>query len=360
MGEWEQAQLAVLGGLMIGVVFGGVAQATGFCSSGAVLDVVQSRDGRRLRAWLLAMAVAILSTQLLLAFDAVDVRKSMYLRPSLNVAGVVLGGLLFGVGLILAQGCAARNLVRLGGGNLRGLVVVLVFSVAAYATMRGVLGPGRVALEDLTRVEIRPAGVPETLAGVLGLDPGLTRWIVALGAAGGLAMLCFASAGFRSSPRNLIAGLAMGLLVTAGWYVIGALAQDDFNPTPPASLTFVAPLGDSLQYVMLFTGMKANFGIALIGGVILGAFLTAMARRRFEIEGFGNQRDFLRQLAGAALMGVGGVLAMGCTIGQGLTGLSTLSIGSVLASLSIGAGAFLAARLAAPQRHAEGGKVTAT
>ena len=345
MGEWEPAQLAVLGGLTIGLLFGGVAQATAFCSSGAILDVIRSGDGNRLRAWLLAMAVALLSTQLLLGFEVMDVRKAVYLTAPLNLAGLVLGGLMFGIGMMLAQGCAARNLVRFGGGNLRALVVVLVFSVAAYATMRGILGPGRLALERLTRVDLGFTGIPEILAGALGMDAERVRWITALGAAGGLAALCFASAAFRSSPRNIIAGSTIGLLVTAGWYLTGALARDEFNPTPPASLTFVAPLGDSLQYVMIFTGVSANFGIALVGGVILGAFLAALLRRRFHIEGFANQGDFFRQLSGATLMGAGGVLAMGCTVGQGLTGLSTLSLGSVLAALSICIGGLLGARL---------------
>jgi uncharacterized membrane protein YedE/YeeE len=289
--------------------------------------------------------VALLSTQLLLGFEVVDVRKAVYLTAPLNLAGLVLGGLMFGIGMMLAQGCAARNLVRFGGGNLRALVVVLVFSVAAYATMRGILGPGRLALERLTRVDLGFTGIPEILAGALGMDAERVRWTTALGAAGGLAALCFASAAFRSSPRNIIAGSTIGLLVTAGWYLTGALARDEFNPTPPASLTFVAPLGDSLQYVMIFTGVSANFGIALVGGVILGAFLAALLRRRFHIEGFANQGDFFRQLSGAILMGAGGVLAMGCTVGQGLTGLSTLSLGSVLAALSICIGGLLGARL---------------
>lgn len=368
MGQWEPAQLATLGGLAIGMLFGGVAQATAFCSSGAILDFVRSGDGNRLRAWLLAMAVAIFSTQMLLGFEVVDLRKAVYLTAPLNLAGLVMGGLMFGIGMMLAQGCAARNLVRLGGGNLRAFVVVLVFAAAAAATMRGILAPGRVELERLTRVNLGAAGVPELLAGALGTAAEQARWIVALGAAGVLAALCFANAAFRSSPRNIVAGLAIGLLVTAGWYLTGALAQDEFNPMPPASLTFVAPLGDSLQYVTLFTGMSANFGIALVGGVILGAFLTALVRRRFQIEGFGSQRDFIRQLGGAVLMGTGGVLALGCTIGQGLTGVSTLSLGSVLAAVSIIAGGFLGTRLietpveAADERRATpaaAGRVTA-
>jgi uncharacterized protein len=211
--------------------------------------------------------------------------------------------------------------------------------------MRGILAPARLALERQTRVNLGSSGVPEIVAGTLSTDAELTRWIIALGAGSSLAALCFASATFRRSPRNIVAGLAIGLFIATGWYLTGALARDDFNPTPPASLTFVAPLGDSLQYLMIFTGLRANFGITLVGGVVLGAFIMALLRRRFLMEGFADQRDFFRQIAGAALMGVGGVSAMGCTVGQGLTGLSTLSLGSLLAALSIGAGAFLGTRM---------------
>lgn len=360
MGELEPAQLAIVGGLLIGVLFGGVAQATAFCSSGAILDLVRSGDSNRLRAWGLAMAVAILSGQLLFGFQIVDVHKTVYLTAPLNLAGLVLGGLMFGIGMMLAQGCAARNLVRLGSGNLRALVVVLVFSVAAYATMRGLLAPGRLVLEQMTRTDFGAAGIPEIVARTLATKAEWARWIIALGSAGGLATLCFTSAAFRSSPRNIVAGLAIGLLVTAGWYLTGALARDDFNPAPPASLSFVTPIGDSLQYVMIFTGVSANFGVALVGGVVLGSFLTALTRRRFRIEGFADQGDFLRQLAGAALMGIGSVLAMGCTVGHGLTGLSTLSLGSVFGILAIGAGGFLGARLIATPADADRSKGAAT
>lgn len=345
MSNLEPAQIVILGGLTIGVLFGGVAQTTAFCSSGAILDLVRSGDGNRLRAWGLAAAVAILSSQLLLGFEIVDLHKSVYLTNPLTMVGPILGGLMFGVGMMLAQGCAARNLVRLGAGNLRSLVVVLVFSVAAYATMRGILAPWRLALETLTRADMGASGVPELLVHIFAVKADQMRWIVALISAGGLAALCLANAAFRSSPRNVVAGLAIGLLVTAGWYLTGGLARDDFNPVPPASLTFVAPLGDSLQYVMIFTGTKSSFGIALVGGVVVGSFAAAVVRRRFRIEGFANQSDFLRQLTGAVMMGVGGVLAMGCTIGQGLTGLSALSLGSLLAALSICIGGFLGARL---------------
>ncbi|MBN9598140.1 MAG: YeeE/YedE family protein [Afipia sp.] len=355
--ELAPLQLALWGGLALGVMFGAVAQATAFCSSGAITDWVRDGDSNRLRAWGLAAAVAIFASQLMIGFGILSLDKSMYLAAPLAFGGLVLGGVMFGIGMILAQGCPARNLVRLGGGNLRALVVVLVFAASAYATMRGVLAPLRANLEAATRSSLGASGIPELIARYAQVDSGAGRWVIALGAAAMLAMVCLASRSFRNSPRDLVAGLVVGLLVAGGWYLTGVIAYDEFNAAPPASLTFVAPLGDSLQYLLLYTGASANFGIALIGGVLLGACAMALARRRFRLEGFGDQNDFFRQIAGAALMGVGGVLAMGCTVGQGLTGLSTLSLGSLIAASSIVLGGYIGARWSAAGNTACGADV---
>lgn len=355
--ELAPLQLALWGGLALGVMFGAVAQATAFCSSGAITDWVREGSGNRLRAWGLAAAVAIAASQLMIGFGIVSLDKAMYLAAPLAFGGLVLGGLMFGIGMILAQGCPARNLVRLGSGNLRALVVVLVFAATAYATMRGVLAPVRAGLETATRSSLGASGIPELIARHAQVDAGLVRWVIALGAAAVLAVVCLSSRPFRHSPRDLAAGVVVGLLVAAGWYLTGALAYDEFNPAPPASLTFVAPLGDSLQYLLLFTGASANFGIALIGGVLLGACVMALVRRRFRLEGFGDQNDFFRQISGAVLMGIGGVLAMGCTVGQGLTGLSTLSLGSLIAASSIVLGGYLGARWSAARSTACGADV---
>lgn len=343
--ELEPSQLALLGGLVIGLVFGAVSQATAFCSSGAILDLVHKGNGDRLRAWGLAAAVAILASQFLLGFGIVDLRKSIYITAPLAVGGVVVGGILFGIGMILAQGCAARNLVRLGSGNLRALVVVIIFGATAYATMRGILAPLRLNFDSVTRSDLGTQGIPELIARYTHIDPDTGRLAIGVGAAILLAGLCLASKSFRGSPRNLAAGCTIGLLVAAGWYVTGALASDEFNPSTPASLSFVAPLGDGLQYLMFFTGVSANFGITLAAGVIIGSLMTAVARRRFHLEGFSDQNDFFRQIIGSVLMGVGSVLAMGCTIGHGLTGLSALSLGSLMAAMSICLGGYLGARL---------------
>lgn len=345
MSTIEPAQLAILGGLVLGFLFGSFAQATAFCSSGAILDVVRKSNGNRLRAWGLALAIAILGTQILFVFAGVNLNASIYLATPLNLAGPIVGGFIFGVGMMLGNGCVSRNLVRLGYGNLRSFVVVVLVGVTAYMTLRGIVAPLRLASESLTRADLGARGIPELIASLSSLDAGTLRWIIAIALSAAFAAVCLASKSFRASPRNIVGGVSIGLLIVAAWYFTGIVAQDEFNPTPPASLSFVAPIGESIEYLMIFTGTKANFGIAVVGGVIVGAFVTSVIRGRFEIEGFRDPGDFFRHIVGAMMMGVGGVFALGCTIGQGLTGMSTLSFGSALAALSICAGGFVGASL---------------
>ena len=345
MSTLEPAQLLIVGGLVLGLLFGSFAQATAFCSSGAVLDVMRKGNSNRLRAWGVALAVAVLVSQLLFAFGGVDLTRSIYLATPLNLAGPIVGGFVFGIGMMLGNGCVSRNLVRLGYGNIRSFVVVVLVGITAYMTLRGIVAPLRLASESLTRTDLGAAAIPDLLASRLPFDASTLRWIISIALASALFLVCFASKNFRASPRNIVGGLSIGLLIAAAWYFTGVIAQDEFNPFPPASLTFVAPVGDAVEYLMIFTGTSANFGIAVVGGVIAGAFVTSMVRGKFEIEGFSNASDFFRQIIGAMMMGVGGVFAMGCTIGQGLTGMSTLSLGSALAAISILVGGFVGAAL---------------
>ncbi len=332
-----------LAGFGLGGLFGAVAQRTHFCTMGAISDIVAMGNWQRMRTWLLAMAVAILATQAMAGFGLIDLSAAIYLTPNFGWLGAILGGLLFGFGMTLAGGCANKTLVRFGGGNLKSLVVLLVMGLFAYMTLRGLTGLARVWMEgvfnlDLRRFGLSGQGIPEMLAAGLGLPAALARWVLAVGLDGGLLAFCLSDRAFRRSLPHLGGGMAVGLLVAAGWAATGILGNDDFSPTPLASMSFVAPIGDSLQYLMTFSGATINFGIASVGGVIAGAFLAAVTGGTFRIEAFTDQTDMIRQLTGAAMMGVGGVLALGCTIGQGLTGVSTLAAGSVLATLSILAG----------------------
>jgi uncharacterized membrane protein YedE/YeeE len=335
-----------LAGFVLGLAFGAVAQRTNFCAMGAVSDAVLMGSYNRLRAWVLAIAVAMLASQGLQLWGVVDLGKSIYLTPNLGWAGAVLGGLLFGFGMTLAGGCGNKTLVRLGGGSLKSLVVFLFLGISAYATLRGLLGPARQTLETATALNLAKSGlaqqgIPDLLAALTGASLPAARFLAALAVAGAFLVYCFKDRAFRASPRDMAAGVLIGLLIPMGWLATGVLGRDDFDPAPLASFTFVAPMGDMLQYLMTFTGAKINFGVAAGLGVILGAFLAARLSGAFRLESFADAPDMLRHIAGGVMMGVGGVLALGCTIGQGITGMSTLALGSALAWLAILAGGYL-------------------
>jgi uncharacterized membrane protein YedE/YeeE len=346
MNELATTTVVGMGGFVIGLVFGATAQRTNFCTMGAISDLVLMGDGRRFRAWVLAIAVAIIGTQMLHASGAVDIDKSIYLAGNLGWLGAILGGAMFGFGMTLAGGCGSKTLVRLGAGNLKSLVVAIVLGIVAYAALRGLLALVRVQMESLTNIELKTRGfdnqnIGEMTGKLLGLPAGGVRTVAAVVVAAAFLVFCFKDAAFRRSTTDVAAGLLIGLTAVAGWIVTGILGADEFDPVPLASITFVAPVAEGLQYLMTFTGSTINFGIAVVGGVIVGSFLMAAATGSFRIESFVDRSDMVRHLAGAALMGAGGVLALGCTIGQGISGMSTLALGSVIAWLSILAGGYL-------------------
>lgn len=328
-------------GFLLGGLFGATAQRTNFCTMGSISDLVFMGSWERFRAWLLAIAVAILGTQILAASGMVDLTKSIYLTPNLGWAGAIIGGLLFGFGMTLGGGCGSKTLVRLGAGNLKSVVVALFLGIFAYMTLRGLIGLARLQLEetnaDLTKFGLKSQSIPGLLESA-GLAASSAQWIVAGAFVVGLLWFCFKCPSFRASRRNIAGGLIIGLLTPLGWYITGVIGHDDFEPTALASVTFVAPVGQGIQYLMTFTGATINFGIATVGGVIVGAFIAAKAAGEFRLEAFTDVGDMGRHIIGGAMMGTGGVLALGCTIGQGITGMSTLAIGSVIAFAAIVAG----------------------
>lgn len=346
MDEYSVTTVVGVAGFLAGIVFGATAQRTNFCTMGAISDIAFMGDWRRFRAWMLALAVAVLGTQGLHGAGMIDVGDSIYLTANFGWLGAILGGLMFGFGMTLGGGCGNKTLVRIGGGNLKSVVVALVLGVCAYMTLRGLFALGRVELEAATNINLADSGLstqgmPELLSAATGLGATAAQWTVAVVIAGGLLVFCFKDAAFRSSPRDIAAGLIIGALIPVGWYITGVLGYDDFEPTPLSSFTFIAPTAEGIQYLMTFTGATISFGVAAVGGVIVGAFLMSVATRSFHVEAFTDTGDMLRHITGGVLMGVGGVLALGCTIGQGLTGMSTLALGSLIALLSIIAGGFL-------------------
>ena len=334
-------------GLLIGMAVGAVTHRTNFCAMGAVSDIVSFGDWKRMRAWVLAMAVGILGAQTLHLLGIVDLGKSIYLgAANFPLSGFILGGLIFGFGMVLAGGCPGRNLMRIGNGDIKALVVMFVLSWAANLTLRGVLYYPRDFLQNLVSFEKSTLGVADMgIASFIGAFTGAAgpalQTVVMLAVAGGMALWVFKDAGFRNSPRNIAAGVLLGLLITASWYITGYIGADEFDPARVTSLTFIAPSADALLYWMTFTGSTINFGVATVSGVVLGSFISSKLSGNFHLSTFVDTPDTIRNIVGAILMGFGGIMAVGCTIGQGITGMSTLALGSVIATLSIMAGGVL-------------------
>jgi uncharacterized membrane protein YedE/YeeE len=341
---------------VLAMAFGAIAQRTRFCTMGAVADVLSMGDWTRARMWTLAIATAMLGFNAMVAVGWLQAGNSIYAGPRLLWLSSLCGGLLFGVGMVLASGCGSKNLVRLGGGNLKALVVLLVLAVSAFATLRGITAVLRVNTLERVFVDL-PAGqdLPSLLAQLFGV-PVTT---LAAGTAGLIACALLAWVVRRPEGRTgetWLGGLGVGLVIVLLWWVSGRLGfvAEDPNTLEPAflatnsrrmeSLSMAAPLGYALDWLLFFSDKSKllTMGIVSVFGVVLGACVAALLTREFRWEGFGGVADLGRHLAGGALMGVGGVAALGCTVGQGLSGVSTLSLGSLLALTGMVAGAVLA------------------
>ncbi|HLG47113.1 MAG TPA: YeeE/YedE family protein [Reyranella sp.] len=302
-----------LAAFAIGIAFGALARWSGFCLRGAVEDVLTRDNAPRARGFLLAMVVALIAVQALVLTGRLDISKAVVMPTSLFWGGALLGGLLFGVGMVLTGGCGTRMLVLAAGGNLRSAVVFFVFGFVAYATIRGILAPARAAFMDMASVKLAHQALP--------LIVGPVVLVLAL------AFILWR----RVELRHLLGGALIGLLVPLGYWVTGVLGNDDFDQTTVESINVTRGGGDALVYLLTWTGSKINFGIAFVAGILVGALAVALLRRDFKLEGFERPADMLRYAAGAALMGVGGVLALGCTVGNGLTGIASLAPTSFIA-----------------------------
>src|SRR5215470_3953583 len=332
----------------LAVVFGAVANRVNFCTMGAVSDLVAMADWRRMRMWLLAIAVAIAGANALEAAGLVDLGKTIYTPPRIPWVSNLVGGFLFGFGMTLASGCGSRTLIRLGAGNLKSLVVLIVLGIAAYMTLKGLFAVWRVSALDVFRFDTASFGAAHSdLASVLGALTGegaISRWLAFLVAAA-VAAFVLASREFRASPELIAGGAIIGAVIVGGWYVsghVGHLAEDPrtleeafvaTNSGKAESFSFVAPTAYLLELLMLWTDQSriVSFGVAGVLGMAAGSATVALATGTFRWEGFASIEDLVNHIAGGVLMGFGGVTALGCTIGQGLTGISTLALGSFLA-----------------------------
>lgn len=329
-------QAAVYLGLVLGLAFGALAQVTQFCLRRALAG---ERAARRpaLAVWLVALAVAVTGTQVAVNAELIGFAEHRFMVSEMPVLAIVLGGLLFGAGMVLTRGCVSRLTVLLAGGNLRALSVLLIFAVVAHATLKGVLAPLRTSLGSVTaQMPAALPGHPLIWAALIAALAGLVAW--------------------RSGAKPLHLGLAvvLGLLVPAGWVGTGLVLFDEFDPVDLQSLSFTAPYADTLFWSIANTSIPASFGVGLVGGTLAGAFVLALLRGQFQWQSFESPAQTGRYALGAALMGVGGVLAGGCTVGAGLAGIPTLSLAAILAIAAIAAGAIATNRVLqdARQPHA--------
>ena len=355
--EFTIHQQVLLSVFVVGAIMGAVANKTNFCTMGAVSDWVNIGDTGRMRAWVFSMAIALIGALGLEAAGTINLYGETF--PPYRTANFawlryILGGLLFGIGMTLGSGCGNKTMVRVGSGNLKSLTVLLTGAVAAYLMMwtplfeRAFLPWIQPTSIDLARYGVPSQELSAVMAAMVGTQ-GTPVFHVVVGVlvAAGMLAFVFRSVDFRGSRDNVLGGAVVGLAIVAGWWITGGPWGQkwkefaDFAANVPSrvqaqSYTFVSPMGDAARYLLDPANLAlVNFGVMALAGVIAGSLIYALATRTFRVEWFASAKDFLGHVAGGALMGVGGVLAMGCTVGQAITGMSTLAVGSMLTFLAI-------------------------
>lgn len=346
---------------VVAVVMGAVANKTNFCTMGAVSDWVNIGDSGRMRAWVFAMALALTGVIALEAGGVVNLAAETfppYRSANFAWTRYLAGGLMFGIGMTLASGCGNKTLVRVGTGNLKSLTVLAIAMVMSYLMMwtplfeKAFLPWIQPTTINLARYGMPTQEVGAVISGMFGLEPSRAfNFTVAALAALGMYVFVFRARDFRGSFDNILGGAVIGLAVVAGWYLTGGsmgvawkeyaeMATEVPSRVQVQSYTFISPMGDSVRYLLDPEQISlVNFGVMALAGVIAGSLAYALVTRSFRIEWFASFRDFASHAVGGILMGVGGVLSMGCTIGQAITGVSTLAIGSFLAFFAIVIGA---------------------
>jgi len=335
-------------GLIIGLIFGFVVNRTNYCAMGAISDIENFGDFTRFRAWVMAAAVAMIGAWVVQFYEVMDLSSSIYLTTNFNIVASIVGGLMFGYGMVFSGGCVTKNIVRFGGGDLRSAINLIIVGIFAYMTIGGILGLVRTTafspfVLDLAEMNLETQSVGSLLSLVTGGDVAQINLITMIVIAVAVLAWCFKDKSFRSSPMYIASGTLIGLCVIAVWFLTG-LASDDLADVlvPVSSITFVRPTGDTLDYLIRFTALGApSIGIVIFVGTLAGSFIAAVFMGRFRLTTFAGPRDTMRNLLGAALMGTGGVLALGCTVGQAITGVSTLAVGSMIVFAAIVGGCFI-------------------
>lgn len=356
---------------IISVFLGAVVNKTNFCTMGAVSDMVNMSDFGRFRAWLLAIAVAIIGVSVFEYMELVDVSNTFppYRDNSLIYIENILGGILFGIGMTFASGCGNKTLIRIGGGNIKSIMVFIIIAIIAYYMTNPFPDSDKTLYSVLFYDWVNPLAISldtnQDIGAMLGGSENtqLMRLVAGLIVASGMLFYIFKAADFRSNKDNILAGIAIGAIIVSAWYMSSnitvnaedshyslsdyyaewdMLAEDEEGKPAtgralsPQSFTFINPIGQSYGYVKdSFEPALLTFGLVSVFGVIFGSLLWSLISKSFRIEWFVDLKDFLNHFFGAILMGFGGVLALGCTIGQGITGMSTLALGSILTFISI-------------------------
>ncbi len=318
--------------LFIGMIYGIVAQKTQFCFSGSIKDYILNKSTRRSASVITAIITAIVSSQLLSTLYAIDFDQTIYLQTDMNYVTIILGGALFGIGMMLADGCSSRHLVKFSQGDLHSLVTLLFIAVFAYMTSKGVFSSLFAMLEQNETLISLSAFIPNRPVPVF------------------LAIVLLLVALYRVLPKfknifSCVDGLMIGLLIGLSWFVTGVIGFDEFEPLPLEALSFVYPSGKALEYLMFFSGSTLSFGITVIFGILAGGFIMSLFNKKYRFGCAAPQNDnkLKHAMIGGSLMGIGGILSLGCTIGQGLSGISTLAFVSFLAIASITASAYFTA-----------------
>ena len=328
-------------GFLLGCGFGVAARLGSFCLLRGLRQIHSGEaDAPALRAYALALAVAIAATQCLASMQQIDLAQAQVVRTAFGVPGVLMGGALFGFGMVMAGSCGARALVLFAGGNLRALVVLASLGLAAQATLTGVLAPLRQLLQGFGQVQLDAGTLPAQLQAA-GMSDNLAVLVAAAPPVAVLLAFALRNGVLRRMPLDALAAVVVGLLVALGWWISSHVDVDPFDPAALTSLSFIAPVAETFLYLQVAVGRGMSLGPVVVFGTLVGAFAVALATGRYRLEGFDSPQRLWASIAGGCLMGFGGVLAVGCSIGQGLSGLSTLAFASVPACSGIVLGTFI-------------------
>lgn len=336
----SDASLMALVGAGGGAMLGLAARLGRFCTLGAIEDFLYQDSSLRLRMWILAIGVAVIGVHILAGLGALDLGETLYLREGWSPVASILGGLTFGYGMSIAGTCGFGALARSGGGDFRAIMIVLVMGISAYMMLSGPLAAARVALTGATELDTQTRSIAALLGRLAGSGP------VAPGLAVGVLTVlgALASRAFLLRPAAIFWAAVVGLAIVSGWWGSAWVVHHHFSALPVVSHTYSAPLGETLLYVMTSSGGGLSFGVGSVFGVLAGAFCGSLIKGHFRWEACEDPRELRRQVLGAVLMGFGSVLALGCTIGQGLSAFSVLALSAPVTFAAIFAGAAIGLR----------------